>query len=645
MADNKSLSLDFNVQGLGFTASVKYDNALTYWSDKSISTTDDKIVQIRVEFPANNAANGAWFFQSFGEGLNREAGSIAIALELIGSSGVLHSYSVDASTEHIGLPERSWTINGTVNGIGDTVADKISSALTYYGNIDFTNLASGVVETEWNVGSGYLQSQSLGLNHDTAEVTYNRSYAQHETSYKDIWTVDYSQDEVGGSNDTISVAGTLQGLSSDKTARWTQVFNAFNDNFPDDATVWTTKVTPVLGANTPPSGFITSRSFSYDNITGNIGYNYGWNTSPSAVEIDYVVDASYDRTTDIWTTTLNGTIRGAGFTAADRINNALLNTPGEYAAWNHAYNTLITRLDNNASNSDVPKITQIPNKRYMVSRSFNANEQEGIVTFTFVWSTMESTYVNKYNDAYAWDDANATETVTRNGTIKVLESGNMAAAWTSMYNGGNPTCPNSVFATRHTTEFTDNANVKDAITTAAPISSLPRPTSVVSFDRAANIQNMSYNINHETREITYSFGFVFKAWPYSLPLWLTNVTIGFNKKKSLYVWSQSPVVGKLSGPVHQDMTSRSAAGFDVTISLTASKRKSDQFGSYLTTVLEEYTEAILRFVFLERSGYSAFSYGHDDSNRNCYLTNDTISVDPITGSVSRSVTIVMLDII
>jgi hypothetical protein len=123
------------------------------------------------------------------------------------------------------------------------------------------------------------------------------------------------------------------------------------------------------------------------------------------------------------------------------------------------------------------------------------------------------------------------------------------------------------------------------------------------------------------------------------------MSVNFNKIKPIDLWEQRRIVGKRTGPIHQDLTSKSHQGFSISITLSTTKRKADQFGKYLSKILEEYTEYLIRMVFLDRSGYSAFNYSSDSSEQNCYLTRDEFPDDIINGSVTRNVEIVMLDLL
>jgi len=647
--DINTLGLNVNVQGLGFTSPKRYSHAKTYWSDAGSTTTAQKTAQVRAEFSDIGADTGGWYFRSFGESQDREAGTVSAQIDLTGHSGVFHSYTVDGNTEWIGLPEKTLALNGTITGVGETVQEKLDSAIDYYTNdIDFEQLLEVIIDAEWvstPSGAVYLQTQSLAINNDTGEVNYSRNYTHHEANFKDIWTVDLSQEVNGGANDTINIAGTLQGLASDKTERWTNVFNAFNTNFANDDQVWNSKVTTVLGASTPPSGFVTTRTFNHDYVNGTIGYNYAYSTSPASGTVDYAVDAAYDRSTNLWTVSVNGTARGDGLTSDERIANAMLVVPGEFTAWNHAYNTLVSRLDDNAQPQDDPIITQLPNEAYMTTRSFNAEEREGVVTFTYSWQSASGAYTNTFNTDYSWDEITATETVSVNGTLKAIDGNELPYAWETVWKNGDPDCPNSVFASRHQTYFSDKANITEEFPNSSPITGTPRPTPTTSFDRSATLQTATYAINDQTNEVTYNFSFTYRAWPYGLPLWFTNVDITFDKVKPVDLWVRKQIIGKRSGPVHQNMTSRTANTFNVSINLAISKRKGDQFGAYSSILLEEYSEYILRKVFLERSGYSTFNYSHDDPNQNCYLTSDTFNLNTIGTTLSRSTAITMLNIL
>lgn len=649
----QGLNLDFEIQGLGFTSPVQYDNATAYWTERSIDTKDAKIDHIKSEFSDVGADSGGYFFSSFSEAANREGGSIANNLVLTGASGVYHTYTINADTNWIDLPDRSLSVNGSVTGTGDTSILKLGSALDYYQTIDFESLTENVRNIEFGSGDIYLQSQSLGTNNDTGEVTYTRTYTNFDIGYKDVWTVNEEQTEVGGGN-TISLDGTITGLASDKNVRWADVYTAFNSIFTSDADIWNNKVVFILGSNAPQFASVTTRTFNYDNIVGTISYAYNWDTVPnSSGEIDYTIDPSYDVATDTWTVTTNGTVRGAGNTSNEKLENALTILPHENEAWQHTYDTVVSKLHLNAQNEDDPKIIALPNQRSLVSRNFSTSETEGLVTFTFTWNTGEDTtgYTVESNNSYSWSEQDATETVSVNGTIKGYKTGdktkeeNLDSGWDFVFNGGDPICPNSVYALRHQSYFPDQANTAEQLPTYYPISSGPTPSAVLSFNRLATLESSSMERNDKTGEISYSFEFAYRAWPYGLPLWFTNVSISFNKTKSIDKWVRKEIIGKRTGPVHQLINSRNATAFAFSVTINTSKRKSDQFGAAIIKLLEEYTEFIMRMTFLDNSGYAEFNYSSDDPNQNCYLSADNFSEDIINGSVTRNATIYMFDIL
>lgn len=635
------LSLTVEVEGIGYKQSTKYNNALTFWSEDSITSREDKIAKVRGLFDYD----GNWYFTTFGESFNETEGNISVNISFAGNSGVTHTYTANLDTNWIGLPEKTLAINGTVVGTGDSPLEKRNCAINYYQTIDFDSLATDIVDVEWSGGDLYLQNQSVGINNDTGDISYTRNYTHHESNYKDTWTVELSENETSPENDVITVNGNLQGLASNKELRWTNVYSAFTTYFPDDSTVWNSKVVPVLGDKTPPSGFVVSRTMSSDYINGTINYGYTWNTSPASGSIDYSVDSSYDRATDLWTVSVNGTARGVGTNASERISNAMSVVPHENEAWQHAYETLVSKLDDNSSASDSPRIEQLPNERYMTSRSFNADENLGVVTFNFSWNSAESGYINTYNTQHSWDEKTATETVSVNGTIKGFGASNLDAGWTAIYNGGDPDCPASIYAARHTTEFADDAiNVKDTVDTATPIGGSPKPSSLLSINRAATLDSSSYAKNENTNEITYSFSFSYKAWPYGLPLWIKNVSMSFNEEPSADIWVEQAIIGKRSGPVHQDMNARTSQKYVCSVSFEVSKRKMDQFGKYIMNVFEEYADYVTRRLFLDYSGYSDYNYGHDDANRNCYIKS-SYNRDHINGVFSRNTNITALSIL
>jgi len=650
------LSLNLDIQGLGFTAQVKYDYARTFWDDGAggyITDTTTKVNKIRSYFTEVGADQDSWFFRSFGESNDKPNGSISDNVALFGHSGVYHTYTIDANTSWLDLPDATISLNGNIAGTGIETSDKMDSALSYYTTIDFTSLLEQARLAEWaSSGTPYLQSQSLSLDHETGEVSYTRDYSNHITPYKDTWTVDHSMEENGGGNDGVTVAGTIQGISPIRDERWTQVYNAFITNFPDDATVWNSKVAPVLLSKTPASGYVNTRNFTYDDITGSIGYNYSWSASPNSATLDYAVDASYDRVSKIWTVNLNGTAKGVGTNPDERIFNAMQVVPGESGAWSHAYYTLVDRIDDNSQVGDDPYIGQIPPTSYMTTRSLNADEREGVVTFNYSWQSAESSTINTYTTDYSWDEATATETVTVNGTIKSINgSGDLESAWhDDVWRHGDPICPETIYAGRHQNSFPDQSAagkivVKDQLPAVAPISSTAIPSIPFTFDRQATIDSSSYSIDLNNDQANYSIVFTYRAWPYNLPLWLTDVSISWTDTPAQYVWAEKQIIGKLSGPVHQNMTSRGSQTFDYSISLSVSKRKQDQFGRYMGLLLSEYTEYILGKLFLDKSGYSVFIYGNEDVNKNCYLQGDNFNYDEIGGSCSRTGKIVMLNIL
>jgi len=649
----QGLNLNFDVQGLGFTSPVQYGNATTYWSDKSITTKGEKIEQIKEEFSDIGADSGSWYFSSFSEAANREAGSLANSLVLIGSSGVFHTYSIDTDTNWIDLPERTLSVNGSINGIGDTSSLKLTSALDYYQTIDFESITENVRNIEFGSGDIYLQTQSLSTNNDTGEVSYTRGYTNFDISYKDVWTVDEAQVETGGGN-TISMNGQITGLDTDKNIRWANVYSAFNSIFTSDVEIWGSKVVAVIGSSAPTYASVKTRTFNYDNVVGTISYSYEWDTVPnSSGEIDYTIDPAYDSDTNTWTVTTNGTVRGAGNTSDEKLTNAFTILPHENEAWQHTYDKVMSKLHINAKAEDKPQIALLPNQRSLISRNFSTDEKQGVVTFTFSWTTGEESigYTVESNNSYTWDEETAIETVSVTGTIKAYNnttktiSENLDSGWDFVFNGGDPTCPSSVYALRHQSYFLDQANTAEQLPTNYPISSGPSPSEVLSFNRLATLTSSSRKRNDKTGDINYSFEFSYRAWPYALPLWFTDVTIGFNKTKSVDKWVRKEIIGKRTGPVHQLVNSRNATSFSFSTGISTSKRKADQFGSALIIMMEEYTEYIMRMAFLGMSGYTLFNYSSDDPAQNCYLADDSFNDDIVNGSVSRSATIYMFDIL
>ena len=643
-----TLDLDFNIEGLGFTSDVKYTHSTQYWTDNTVDPNDSdaKADQIRLEFVSDGATDDGWRVETYGESINKEAGTIGVSVGLVGQSGVGHDYTINFSTNWIDLPDMTASLNGNIHGTGQEPEDRISSSVDYYKNIDFDTIMSGNMPSSgWEDGETYLQSESLNINYKTGDISYDRAYVNYELPYKDTWTVENGQTE--SEEDSINLNGQIIGLRKSKEARYAAVYSYFESNFASDTAVWSSKVATVMGASTPDQGYIKSRSISYDDVTGSIGYTYNWGVSPASGEIDYQIAGSYERENDEWTFTCNGEVRGSGDNVSTRLNSALQICPHEEEAWNHTYNVFVSKLDDNASTGDVPIIEQIDNSRYLTARSFGADDATGTVTFNFTWSSANTdTYKNISTHEHSWDDSSATETINVNGIIKANSEAQLDSGWASIYNGGDPACPVSIYAARHTNDFLSNTEVEEKLPVQAPISSTRRP-SALSFDRKATLISSTYSKKQDenTNQLGYSFVFSYKAWPYGLPLWLKEVAITLNKRKSVDMWARHAIIGKRSGPVHQDMNARSENIFDVSISLSAGKRKTDQFGAYLELLLEEYSEYALRRVFLERSGYSSFNYSKDSgANQNCYLTSDTMDYDVINGRLSRSVSITMLEV-
>lgn len=648
-----ALSLAFDVQGLGFTSPVRSDNAATYWSDKSITTKDEKIEQIKSEFSDIGADGGGYYFSSYSEVINREAGSINNALELVGTSGVFHSYNISANTEWINLPNRSIDINGSINGTGDNVEEKLESALDYYQTIDFNSIVTNVKDIEFGEGDIYLQTQSLSTNNESGEVNYTRTYTNYPLPYKDTWTIERTQSETGD-GDTITLSGEIIGLDPDKSTRWTDVYSYFQDTFTTDQAIWTLKVASVLGNSVPTFAFGNTRTFSYNDVEGTISYSYSFDTvDDSSGQIDYSIDTSYNVATDTWTITTNGTVRGAGNTSSEKVESAFNILPHENEVWQYTYNVVVSKLDDNSTADDQHRITEIQNSRLLISRNFSTNDNEGIITFTYVWNTGEENtgYSVKSTSNYSWDEATAIETVTVNGTITAYPNVGQTikealdAGWEFVYNSGNPDCPSSIYAARHQTYFGNKDNISEQFSSTYPISAISSPSSVLSFNRSATLNNSSYSLDEQNGVINYTFEFAYRAWRYNLPLWLTNVSISFNKVKSVDKFVRQEIIGKRTGPVHQLINSRNATAFSFSVTLGTSKRKADQFGGFLYEMLEEYTEYVMRKTFLENSGYSDFNYSIEQSSQNCYLEGDSFDIDVINGSVTRSATIYMLDIL
>jgi len=225
--------------------------------------------------------------------------------------------------------------------------------------------------------------------------------------------------------------------------------------------------------------------------------------------------------------------------------------------------------------------------------------------------------------------------------------------WAAVWNGGDPTCPPSIYAARHTGAFNlgsdTQSNVAESLPSLSPDGSTPRPNTVASFSRAATLESSSHNRNENTMEISYSFQFSYRAWPYGLPLWFTDVSISFDKTSSVPIYAKHPIVGKKSGSVHQDMNAVTDTSFSASIGLQTSRRKARQFstgsegGSYLSTILAQYADFILGKVFLERAGYGSLNVSSESSSQNAYYTSDTFNEDVVNGSLTRSTQITMLD--
>jgi hypothetical protein len=325
--------------------------------------------------------------------------------------------------------------------------------------------------------------------------------------------------------------------------------------------------------------------------------------------------------------------------------------PHEEEAWNHVYSVFVSKIHTNSKTGDVPRIANssgvvIPNNRYMTSRNYGTDKATGTVTFAYSWSSVADVYKNVSTYEYSWDENSATESINVNGIIKASNDANLTTGWNAVYNGGDPACPASVFAARHSTAFSDTSTIAEVLPSVSPITGRPRP-SVLAFSRKATLLSSTYSKKQDgnTNQLAYSFSFAYKSWPYSLPLWFKDVSVTLNKKKSIDIWAQHSIIGKRTGPVHQDMNARGPVTFDVSMNLVVGKRKADQFGKYITTLLSDYSEYLLRQVFLDRSGYAIFNYSSSSgSSQNCYLSNDTFDIDVINGSLSRSVSIVMLSI-
>jgi hypothetical protein len=564
---------------------------------------------------------------------------------------------MSAETNWKDLPEKTLSLNGTIVGTGDDTESKKTSALAYYGTIDFIDLASGVSSVEFpSIDSLYLQTQSLSLNNETGQVGYARNYISSSGTYTDKWNVDYSQSEMGDEN-SITLNGQLNGLVSDKQQRWYNVYTAFTNNFTSDNAVWDSKVTTVLGTNTPNHKNIKSRSFGYNNVDGTIDYSYVWGTSAATSgDVTYNIDASYDRSQDFWTITMNGVVRGTGNLVTEKLNSGFVLMPSEYEAWTHAYDTVVKRLDDNANAGDKPLMSgDITNSRYLTSRNVGADENTGDISFTYVWSTsdaMVSGFLDVSTSNYSWDESTATETVTVNGkisgydTLSATAAQNLTTGWNYVFNGGNPNCPDSIYAARHTGYYEDTTNTFDKMPTYFPISSDTFPSSPPNaITRGATLVSSTMEKNVRTNEITYTFVFNYRAWRYNLPLWLTNVAINFDYNPSIDVWVEKPIIGRRSGPIQQDLTARTSTSFSFSTTLSTSKRKADQFGKYLMLLLEEYSEYVKRQVFADESGYGQMIDGYGTANRNCRIGSESITKDIINGSLTRNATIIALDIL
>jgi hypothetical protein len=629
----KTISVSFDIQGLGFTPNTKYTNASSYWS--GASSTGAKASKVISEFSDMDIAISSYFLRSYGEENNKEAGIISVNLELTGDSGVMHTYETTNNIEWT-YPNRAISMNGRILGTGETALERKNSAIGFYQTYGFDSAASGSASYEMSGGSVYLKNQNLSINHKTGEITYQREYVYNELSYQDTWTLDYQEAE--DSSVSIKMQGNLIGLNPIKEARWTSLISAFNTIFSSESAIWTSKVSTILGTLTPPTGYVVSRGITYDKTNGAIGYAYDWSSSATSGIIDYDIAGEYNLEDDFWQITLNGTIHGAGSTRSAKIQNAVSIKPQEQAAWTYAYNNFVSLISSGVSaTGDNPAITLISNNRNMISRNESVNEKAAVYNFSFVWSCSENSYSHTYSDQYQWDEQSATETVTRNGRIRSTTVANMYNGWDAVWNSGDPAIPASIYASRHTTEATG----VDTLPTSSPISNTAKFSSVATFNRAAVLSSSSCDADEKNKTITYTNVYTYKSWLINtLPLWITMLDIKVTKNNPVSIWAEHNIIGKQTGPVYQDMTAKTGTSYSISITIGTTKRKADKFGQYLQVLLEEYADYVLTYIFTKYTGYT--KYIISGTTRNCFIKSDTIDKDLINGSLTRNVSITML---